>query len=266
MTVRSLLRGVKKSSLRLLTHFRGDAEGLVLCSGKGVAKGLNFRLDITSGWEEGYRKGGYDEELLTRLGTIVRPGWTVWECGAFVGYYTCLFARWVGPTGKVFSFELNPHFKRRTEINLALNGLTNTQVHAMGIGNATGKIPVVLQANTNSHLMGTFVGLSTNKQESSNAMANVSTLDDLSERTDLPRPDLLKMDIDGAELMALPHMTKFAAKYRPLILLELHNPECDRAAWAFAQKTGYTIADILTGQSITTEAAVQGTLLMTPPE
>jgi len=91
-----------------------------------------------------------------------------------------------------------------------------------------------------------------------------TTLDDAWRKFDLRRPDLIKIDIEGAELHALAATTELAREVRPLIMLELHNPECDRAAWDWAQQSGYLLESLDTGQLIDRAELVQGTLLCRP--
>jgi hypothetical protein len=81
-----------------------------------------------------------------------------------------------------------------------------------------------------------------------------------------PRPDLIKLDIDGAELWALDYAELLATQVRPLFLVELHNPECDSAAWRFASRWNYKIERFETGEAVDTAESVHGTILLTPRE
>src|SRR5262249_15912979 len=64
----------------------------------------------------------FETELL--LGHL-NPGDVVLDLGANLGYYTLLFARRVGPTGKVFAFEPDPDNFALLEENVARNGYDN---------------------------------------------------------------------------------------------------------------------------------------------
>lgn len=55
----------------------------------------------------------------------VRPGDVVLEAGSNVGAYTLLFAKWVGPTGRVFAFEPDPAAYAGLQAHVALNGLAD---------------------------------------------------------------------------------------------------------------------------------------------
>jgi hypothetical protein len=57
-----------------------------------------------------------------------------------------------------------------------------------------------------------------------------------------PPPNVVKMDIEGGEVMALPGMRRVLQEARPLLLMELHGPESARAAWEALTASGYTIS------------------------
>ena len=60
------------------------------------------------------------------LDQIVQPDFTVLDIGANLGFYTCLFAKRVGATGRVIAVEPTPTVFRALKRNVALNGLGDT--------------------------------------------------------------------------------------------------------------------------------------------
>ncbi|MEW6094599.1 MAG: FkbM family methyltransferase, partial [Chloroflexota bacterium] len=56
-----------------------------------------------------------------------------------------------------------------------------------------------------------------------------------------PLPQVVKMDIEGGEVLALPGMRRLLAEVRPLMLMELHGPESSRLAWETLTAAGYEI-------------------------
>jgi hypothetical protein len=56
-----------------------------------------------------------------------------------------------------------------------------------------------------------------------------------------PPPQVVKLDIEGGEVMALPGMKRVLAEARPLVLMELHGPESARAAWEALTAAGYRV-------------------------
>ena len=55
--------------------------------------------------------GRYARRVAEKLAEFCTPGSVVWECGAYIGYFTSLFARLVGPQGHVVVFEPDPSNK-----------------------------------------------------------------------------------------------------------------------------------------------------------
>jgi hypothetical protein len=75
---------------------------------RGAARGLWFELDLLKGGENAYWTGRYEAPILCRLARVCRPGWTFWDIGASIGFYTVFLARAVGPAGRVIAFEPHP--------------------------------------------------------------------------------------------------------------------------------------------------------------
>lgn len=69
---------------------------------------------------------GYWENWITKVFLdIVKPGMTVLDIGANIGYYSLLAASRVGSTGKVISFEANPELADILASNFSINGYLN---------------------------------------------------------------------------------------------------------------------------------------------
>jgi len=82
--------------------------------------------------------GRYEEGETRFVQQRVRPGDVVFDVGAHVGYFTLLFARGVGPGGRVFAFEPHPDNRALLVHNLAANGYANVEVSAAAVARADG--------------------------------------------------------------------------------------------------------------------------------
>ena len=255
-----------------VTKIFGDSNSRVtLPVLKGPARGLKFNLDLINRMETAYCKGAYEIPVLQALAKIIQPGWVIWDCGTYLGYYTTFFSRMVRNSGRVVAIEPDARNLLRTRENAALNGCRNvTYIHA-AVGAPDGKVEFILSDNTNSHLPGVYVGknsLEYSRIERNDGCVLVDSLslDQLWSKQGLPVPHLIKMDIEGAELVALEHVGQLMKKAKPLIVLELHNPDCDRAAWEFGQKYSYELLDIATGNKLLSRSEVKDTLLCRPAQ
>jgi FkbM family methyltransferase len=67
------------------------------------------------------RKRSFERVATTLFTRDIRPGAVVVDVGSYVGYYTVLAARKVGPTGRVYSFECLPENYRFLLHNIQAN-------------------------------------------------------------------------------------------------------------------------------------------------
>lgn len=268
MPIRSTIRD---KAYRMITTLAGDKENMVtLPILSGPARGLRIRADLI-GRKDAYFWGKYDRYILQQVMPLVQQGWTVWDCGTYIGYYALLFARHVGPSGSVVAFDLDLRNLSRARQNAASNFLGNIEFVNAAIGAPSGTVEFILDETTNSHLPGNYIGgtemASIWSQHDNNKprgrVESVSFDQALVEKR-LPKPDLIKVDIEGAEKVALNYGEYMFREVRPLLLLELHNPECDRAAWEFSRRFRYELKSLNTGQVLTNAEEVNGTLLCQP--
>lgn len=148
--------------------------------------------------------GDFEPSETKLLSSLVRPGDTVLDIGANFGWYTTLFSRLVGDTGRVVAFEPVPPTFRELERNLALNGHPrNVRAHRLALGDRQGE--VALHVPTWLWLGPAFA--SAVRQHGGPHVTYVSpmnTLDHFLERNRCERPvDLVKCDVEGGELAIL---------------------------------------------------------------
>ena len=56
-----------------------------------------------------------------------------------------------------------------------------------------------------------------------------------------PIPQVIKMDIEGGEVLALRGMTRVLSEASPIIFLELHGSDAAQTAWETLTRKGYKI-------------------------
>lgn len=73
----------------------------------GQAKGVKLLLDIRVGGA--YFMGVYDKWIFNRIDfkNFIKPGMIVWDCGAYIGYYSAVFRKCLGNEGAVYTFEVS---------------------------------------------------------------------------------------------------------------------------------------------------------------
>lgn len=136
---------------------------------------------------------------------MVRPGDVVLDCGAHQGLTAALLSRWVGDTGRVVAIDPVAHNLAVARRNLDLNDARNVELVLAAVGDRPGQTRIAGGTNIQIGL-----GLRGPRVE-------VVTIDHFQHLL----PSLIKMDIEGAEGLALAG-AEAVFRHRPRILLELH--------------------------------------------
>jgi FkbM family methyltransferase len=143
-----------------------------------------------------YRHLAWNAEEYAALKREAHAGDTILDIGANVGCYTMLFARWVGDGGHVYAFEPAAESRAGLERHLALNRLSaRVTVRPEAITDRSGFAPF-LDAGT--HGDNRLVPPAT----SGTTSVPAQSIDEFCEGTGIS-PDVIKIDIEGAELAAL---------------------------------------------------------------
>lgn len=164
--------------------------------------------------------GEWEGLIYRSVRSLVHQGSIVFDVGAHVGYSSILFADWVGGTGRVHAFEPLPWHCQHIHENLRLNNLAErVQVHGLAVANRDGR------ATFNySNLFNTGMGSLFARRRSSRSLSVPTvSLDSWCDRIELSNVDLVKIDVEGAELAVLDGMKEGLDKGRyRAILIELH--------------------------------------------
>ena len=141
-------------------------------------------------------KGWYEPDETAWYHKNVKPGDFVVEAGANVGFFTLMLARLVGPEGHVLTFEPDPQLHAILQRNISANGYSNITVRRTAVAEEPGEM-TFFRASKNQGDNRLF----SHGQDGATFPVTVVALDD--ELAGQPRVGLLKMDIQGAEALAL---------------------------------------------------------------
>ena len=186
----------------------------------------------------------YEKNETNFVKDSVNKGDIVIDIGANIGYYTLMFAKLVGDTGKIYSFEPDPRNFFILEKNIQINGYNNIILEKKAVSNKLGK--ATLYVNENS------AGSSMHKPNNvvDQIYVDLITLDNYFEVNAIT-PDFIKIDIEGYELNALKGMesilqssdkTKIMIEYNPLTKKELNSDPMN--SLAFLSELGFKFKDL----------------------
>ena len=203
-------------------------KGMTVLIVQGKLKGKKW---IKGSGVNGYWLGSYESEKVLIFEKTLKKGNILFDIGAHVGFYTLLSAELVGKEGKVFSFEplmanyeyLKKHvemnnYKNITPFNVAVSDKDGFALFTKGENTSTG------------HLV-------------SDGETKVRTIviDDWINNKKLLVPDVLKIDVEGAELTVLKGAINLLNKYHPIIFLSTHSSDIHKKCCDFLLSLGYKL-------------------------
>lgn len=211
----------------------------------GPLAGMRMRLDMQD--EKDLWLGNYETELLSGLASLVKPGMVIYDIGANVGYMSLLFAKLVGPDGQVIAFEPVPENAERIAHNAVLNQYEKIiRVEKLAVIDTPRNLQFFVPASGGTGKVAGAAGRSVAAYIREIEVTGTS-LDNFIDEQGNPVPDLIKIDIEGGEVLAIPGMKNLLTHQRPTVVMELHGPEAAEVAWRFLKAAGYHIRYLRTG-------------------
>jgi len=148
----------------------------------------------------------------------VKQGDIIVDIGANIGYYTLMFAKLVGQSGRVYAFEPDPTNFEILKKNVELNGYENVVLVKKAVSDKNGTTKLYLSENKADHR----IFFSNDESERKSIDIETVRLDDFFSQMGARRARIsfIKMDIQGAELSALNGMKDLVSLNKPKIVTE----------------------------------------------
>lgn len=205
----------------------------------GPLKGITLLLDLKT--EKDLWLGNYELALWEAAEGLIKPGLTVFDVGANIGYMSLGLARLVGPSGRVIAIEPLPENLERMRTHLELN--TELAGRVMVIDAAAGEEPG--RASFLVHASGGMGKLedSSGRRGTYGGRIEVSvvSLDSLVFDQGLPTPALIKLDVEGGEALALLGARRLIRDARPILFIEFHGPRAASQCWDILAEEAYRL-------------------------
>src|SRR5262249_9914683 len=147
--------------------------------------------------------GRYEPQETVLVRRLLAPGATFVDVGAHWGYFSLLAADVVGAEGRIVAVEADPRIYQTLARNLALNRLANAEaIHA-----AAAAEDVTLTLSGYDESQGNWGISRVVRGEGAGGAAtfevSARSVDALMDERGVAAVDLIKMDIEGAEGLAL---------------------------------------------------------------
>jgi FkbM family methyltransferase len=209
----------------------------------GVGRGLRIGRSQASA---DYASGTNELPVQRAVADSLRPGAVFVDIGANVGFFSLIAARVVGDGGRVVALEPVPENVAAIRANARRNRL-RVDVLEVAAGATNGPTSLVLTRHP-----GGAVLASADAPPDATGRIEVegATVDDLVAAGRLPRPSVVKIDVEGAEEAVLQGMTETLTSVGPTLIVEVDGPDdaalARRRAGIVARldDAGYEVSDL----------------------
>ena len=175
--------------------------------------------------------GTYELDVQKVIQGFIKPGMTVFDIGANAGFYTLAFSRLVGDHGQVWAFEPLAENMQNLLSHVRINQLRNVTLVQAAIAAETSL--GFFRVSDDTHT-GKIAG------EGQYRVPTLS-LDKLMGRNEILAPDLIKMDVEGAESSILEGAEKLLGGKKSVLFISLHGDQQKQRCQKLLQLAGYRI-------------------------
>ena len=163
----------------------------------------------------------HERPVLAALPDLVRNGDVAYDIGANVGLFSTSLKRLVGENGWLYAFEPNPVCVSFLHANLARTGAERFTILPVAVSDRRGECSFTVNYAT-SFVGATADSPATVPKPGHTIKVDADALDAIIAEWHLRPPDFIKIDIEGAEQVAIDGMADTLASCRPTMLIELH--------------------------------------------
>jgi FkbM family methyltransferase len=153
-----------------------------------------------------------------------------WDVGANVGFYTLLLAELVGTGGRVFAFEPVPRNVELLRRHVEMNRYRNVRVFPCALGDFDGETGFDPGPSTSTGHIAVGGPLK----------VSCSRADTLLTAGEVEAPDVIKIDVEGAEANVL-RGARGAMEKRPMVFLATHGEAAHRASLELLAASSYHV-------------------------
>ncbi len=216
---------------------------------KSSSKHIPFKLPILSGvgrglwWQNNnqtlnaYWLGTYEKTVQAALKQQLQHGSVFWDIGAQSGFFSLIASRLVGNTGRVYSLEAMPENFDTIQLQRKINHCDNWEVIHAALWNHSRGITMDVR--------GAFTSMVQDVSEKpSHDSLDIDSIDIPALLKIWPAPDLIKMDIEGAEAAVFQNLPDHTLPSHTAFILEIHGESAQSTLITYAQKHSLFWADM----------------------
>ncbi len=164
--------------------------------------------------------GRLEPNEFALLDRVLQPGMVFLDAGANEGIYTLFASAKVGPKGRVIAVEPSPRELAQLHANLRLNETKNVEVVEQALAERIGTLRLRLaeERHSGQNTLGEFAY--PDVIAAGEIQVAATTIDQMIRELELKMLDVIKLDLEGAEIRALAGASRSLEKFKPLVLVE----------------------------------------------
>lgn len=223
------IRGLARIAEMIRKYYSQDSRNIII---NDFDKNLVFHCSLNEHMgSQIFWRGFYSGGQLKILDNLLQPEMTFVDIGANQGEFTVFAAKRL-TKGQVISFEPVSTVFKKLELNIKANNFKNVKLIQKGLGSQKGFFTVYSsgeESKDGTLNEGLYTIHSTIKRNEVYETIEIICFDDFIEEQNINKIDVMKIDIEGAELEALKGAKKTIESSKPIIIMEV-NEETSRAA------------------------------------
>jgi FkbM family methyltransferase len=214
--------------LRIPLRFIPKTAIMPICSGP-----LRSAKWIAGSSVHGCWLGLYERVKVDAFIKYLKPTSVVYDVGANVGYYSLIAGKY-STLGAVYSFEPLPSNVELLRRHLIINKINNVTIFDCAVSDKEGEAFFEVMS---SNLMGRLA-------LQGNLKVRMSSLDSIIQLNQAAEPDIIKMDIEGAEYDALCGAVNLLKRKKPTLFLATHGAVVHTACCQLLKGIGYDLSSV----------------------
>ncbi len=197
--------------------------------------------------------GRYEPAVRLVLARFLKKSSIVYDVGANIGYTSLLMSAYASE-GKVYAFEPLPSNLEILRLIVEHNRLQHIIIPvAVAISKAKGQATLQLWRDRTMAFLDEARD-SQGHEGMGSLRVNRTTVDSLVFDEALPPPEFLKIDVEGAEALVMEGARRTIARYRPVLLVEVHGPIKAAQTWDAMDHLSYDYRSLNNGRATTVQS------------
>jgi FkbM family methyltransferase len=205
----------------------------------GPAKGITFRVRLPE--DKGIWTGTYEHDFASKVAAAVGPGTVTYDIGGWHGFFAGVLA--AQGAREIHVFEPLAENADHIRLLIELNPQFDIRLHQYALGDHDSEAELLVMPQTSMAKISTST-FQPRHSVTDRIRVKIATIDTLVAKGELMPPNLIKMDVEGAEEFVLRGAIEVLRKYKPVIFAEIHSSMLLRECTNLLRESGYVVTVI----------------------